>query len=61
MPTLQQKLSLLCSNDFAQVESNTNGFLGQRNVDTVAIWETLEINPDELRGGELIDINDERK
>lgn len=58
MPTLQQKLLLCCSNNFAQVESNTNGFLGRRNVDTVAIWEALEIHPDELRGG---DISGERK
>lgn len=58
MPPLQQNLLLRCSNNFAQVESNTNGFLGHRNIDIVAIWKALEIHPDELRGG---DLNGERK
>lgn len=29
------------------------------NVDTVVMWETLDVQPEELREGELLNINQE--
>lgn len=48
----------------AKFKWNGNGVRGEiadpRNVDTVAIWETLHLQPKELQEGQLIDVNEEK-